>query len=58
MLIKKLHEKLSQDATLAQSLSELINKPVADGSMTGARYATGVLVLPICATPTRQCTKT
>ena len=37
MLIKKLHEKLSQDATLAQSLSELINKPVADGSMTGAQ---------------------
>ena len=37
MLIKMLHEKLTKDATLAQTLDKLINQPGPDGATTGAQ---------------------
>jgi len=37
MLIKKLHEKLTQDENLAQTLDNLINQPGPDGATTGAQ---------------------
>lgn len=37
LLIKKLHEKMSQDATFAQSVADLLNKPGPDGTTTGAQ---------------------
>ncbi|MFN8494154.1 MAG: hypothetical protein U0350_41530 [Caldilineaceae bacterium] len=37
MLTKKLHEKLTQDTALAQTLADLINQPGPDGTATGAQ---------------------
>jgi len=37
LLIKKLHEKLTQDPTLAQTLADLINQPGPDGVTSGAQ---------------------
>lgn len=37
LLVKQLHEKLRQDATLAQSLDDLIHQPGPDGASSGAQ---------------------